>query len=194
MTRQNLSEIKSSDVQILFADLQKQLVARSKTTAPGTLSLSAAVLAQLAKLFQLPAILSVVPEAEQAPELLPELAEQTRNDPQFLRISASPFLDGATREALASSGRKTLIIAGFATEAVVLHAVIGAINAGYHVYVPVDACGGMSERTEAAAFRQIEAVGGVTTSTVTLATALAPDFSTEMGKAMLNILQPLRLA
>jgi len=36
----------------------------------------------------------------------------------------------------------------------------------------VDACGGKSERTEAAAFRQIEAVGGVTT----LATALAPDF------------------
>lgn len=192
MTRQNLSEIKSSDVQILFADLQKQIVARSKTTAPDTLSQSAAVLAQLAKLFQLPVILSVVPEAEQAPELLPELAEQTRNEPQFFRISASPFLDGATREALASSGRKTLIIAGFATEAVVLHAVIGAINAGYHEYVPVDACGGMSERTEAAAFRQIEAVGGVTTSTVTLATALAPDYSTEMGKAMLTILQPLR--
>ena len=80
MTRQNLSEIKSSDVQILFADLQKQLVARSKTTAPDTLSQSAAVLAQLAKLFQLPVILSVVPEAEQAPELIPELAEQTRNE------------------------------------------------------------------------------------------------------------------
>jgi hypothetical protein len=47
----------------------------------------------------------------------------------------------------------------------------------------------MSGRTEAAAFRQIEAVGGVTTSTANLATALAPDFSTEMGKAMLNILR-----
>ena len=62
------------------------------------------------------------------------------------------------------------------------------------MYVPVDACGGISERTEAAALRQIEAVGGITTSTVTLATALAPDFSTEMGKAMFNILQPLLLA
>ncbi len=34
MTRQNLSAIKSSAVQILFADVQKQIVARSKTTAP----------------------------------------------------------------------------------------------------------------------------------------------------------------
>jgi nicotinamidase-related amidase len=194
MTRQNLSEIKSSDVQILFADLQKQMVAHSKTTAPDALSRSAAALAQLAKLFQLPVILSVVPEAKPGPELLPELAEQTSNDPQFLRVVASPFQDGATREALAASGRKTLIIAGFATEAVVLHAVMGAINEGYHVYVPVDACGGISERTEAAALRQIEAIGGVTTSTVTLATALAPDFSTEMGKAMFTILQPLLLA
>jgi hypothetical protein len=32
------------------------------------------------------------------------------------------------------------------------------------------------------------------TSTVTLATALAPDFLTEMGKGMFNILQQLRLA
>jgi hypothetical protein len=45
MTRQNLNEIKSSDVQILFADVQKQIVARSKTTVPDTLSQSAAVLA-----------------------------------------------------------------------------------------------------------------------------------------------------
>jgi hypothetical protein len=41
--------------------------------------------------------------------------------------------------------------------------------------VPVDACGGMSSRTEDAAFRQIEANGGVTTSVVTLVTALTPD-------------------
>jgi len=33
-----------------------------------------------------------------------------------------------------------------------------------------------------AAFRQIEAAGGVTTSVVTLVTALVPDFSTDLGK------------
>jgi Isochorismatase family len=76
----------------------------------------------------------------------------------------------------------------------VIHGVRDAIAAGYQVYVPVDACGGMSSRTEDAAFRQIEAAGGVTTSVVTLVTALAPDFSTDLGKKAFGILQSLRLA
>jgi nicotinamidase-related amidase len=39
------------------------------------------------------------------------------------------------------------VISGFATEVVVVHAVLSAIEAGYRAYVPVDACGGLSERT-----------------------------------------------
>jgi len=69
---------------------------------------------------------------------------------------------------LGAAGRRTLVVSGFATEVVVLHAVRAAISAGCDVLVPVDACGGMSARTEDAAFRQIEAAGGVTTSLVGL--------------------------
>jgi nicotinamidase-related amidase len=181
-------------VQVLFADLQPQIVARSKTNAPDALARSAAVLAQVARLLHLPMHLSVVPEGGQRPELIPELAWETEGVAQYQRLSASPFLDEATRAAIAATGRQHLVIAGFATEAVVLHGVLDAIAAGYQVYVPVDACGGMSSRTEDAAFRQIEAAGGVTTSVVTLVTALAPDFSTDLGKKAFGILQSLRLA
>jgi hypothetical protein len=52
----------------------------------------------------------------------------------------------------------------------------------------------MSSRTEDATFRQIEAAGGVTTSVVTLVTALVPDFSTDLGGKAFGILQSLRLA
>ena len=116
--------------------------------------------------------LSVVPEGGQRPELIPELARETEGVAQHSRVTASPFLDEATRAAIAATGRQHLIIAGFATEVVVLHAVRDAIATGYRAYVPVDACGGMSSRTEEAAFRQVEAAGGVTTSVVTLVTAL----------------------
>jgi nicotinamidase-related amidase len=109
-------------------------------------------------------------------------------------VSASPFLDEATRAAIAATGRQHLIIAGFATEVVVLHAVRDALAAGYRVLAPVDACGGMSSRTEDAAFRQIEAAGGITTSVVTLVTAMVPDVSTDLGLQALEILQLLRLA
>jgi hypothetical protein len=163
---QNPCHLEPADVQLLFADLQTRIVARSKTTEPKALRLAACVLAQLARAFSLPVTISTVPEGEDAPELIPELAKEADGAPQFLRTGASPFLDKKTKMALNSHGRKTLVICGFATEVVVLHAVTGAIEAGYRALVPVDACGGMSERTEAAALRQIEAFGGEVTSTL----------------------------
>jgi hypothetical protein len=51
----------------------------------------------------------------------------------------------------------------------------------------------MSERTEVAALRQIEADGAITTSVVSIATKLAPDFTTHLGKELFNIVQRLRL-
>src|SRR5262249_41182806 len=175
-------------VQVLFADLQPQMVARSKTNTPDALARSAAVLARVARLLHLPVHLSVVPEGGQPPECIPELARETEGVAQHPRISFSPFLDEATRAEIAATGRQHLIIAGFTTEVVVLHAVRDALAAGYRVHVPVDACGGMSSRTKDAAFRQIEAAGGVTTSVVTLVTALVPDVSTDLGPRAFEIL------
>ena len=47
---------------------------------------------------------------------------------------------------------------------------------------------------EAAAFRQIEAAGGVTTSVVRLVTSLAPNFAAAPGQEAFAALQSLRLA
>lgn len=182
-----------STVQILFADLQPPIVARSKTNPPQNLSRAASVLAQCARLLGVPVHHSVVPEGGKAPEVLPDLAKETAGAPQFVRMTADPFLDPQTREAIDAVKRPVLVIAGFATEAVVLHAALSALKSDYRVQVPVDACGGPSARTEDAAFRQIEAAGGVTTSVVTLVTALAPDFSTDLGGKAFGILQSLRL-
>src|SRR5258708_38966102 len=147
-------------VQVLFADLQSQIVARSKTNTPDALARSAAVLAQVARLLQLPMRLSVVPEGGLRPELIPELARETDGVAQYPRVSASPFLDEATRAAIAATGRQHLVIAGFATEAVGLHSVRGAVAAGDRVHVPGDACGGVSSRPEGAGVRRSGGAGG----------------------------------
>ena len=180
-------------VQVLFADLQPSIVARSKTNSPTALAASAGVLAEVAGLLGLPAHFSVVPDGGKPPVLIPELAQRAGNAALLPRMSASPFLDVATCSALTATRRKTLVVAGFATEVVVLHAVRMAIAAGYQVLVPVDACGGMSARTEDAAFRQIEAAGGITTAVVSLVTSLAPEFSASPGQQAFAALQALRL-
>jgi hypothetical protein len=185
-------QLSTDSAQLLLCDLQPQIVARSKTIEPDTLGKSAGVLLEVARLFSLPTTLSVVPEGDKAPELISELRGSGFAQ-EKLRASASPFLDEATKNLLAQSRRKVLIIGGFATEAVVLHAVLDACAQGYEVLVPVDVCGGMSERTEQAALRQIIAAGAITTSVVSIATKLAPDFTTDLGKDLFNIVQRLRL-
>jgi nicotinamidase-related amidase len=189
-------QLSTESAQVLFCDLQNQIVARSKTTEPDVLRQSAGVLLQLANLFGLPATLSVVPEQEKAPESIPELRDHLHNEgfaAEKLRASASPFLDPATVQRLAETDRKVLILAGFVTEVVVLHAALDARKQGYQVIVAVDACGGMSERTEQAAVSQLEGAGVLISSVVSVATKLAPDFTTEKGKQMFALLQQLRL-
>jgi hypothetical protein len=186
-------QLSTDSAQLLLCDLQPEIVARSKTIDPDVLSKSAGVLMEVAKLFSLPTTLSVVPEGDKAPELISELRGSDFAQ-EKLRASASPFLDEATKNLLAQSRRKVLIIGGFATEAVVLHAVLDARAQGYDVLVPVDVCGGMSERTEQAALRQIIAAGAITTSVVSIATKLAPDFTTDLGKDLFNVVQRLRLS
>jgi hypothetical protein len=182
-----------ADVQILFADLQPSIIARSRTNPPAALARSAGVLAEVGRLLGLPLHFSVVPDAGQEPELIPELAAHVEAAKLLPRISASPFLDLATSQSLAATNRGTLIICGFATEVVVLHAARAAPASGYRVLIPVDACGGMSVRTEDATFRQVEAAGAVTTSVVGIVTAMVPDFSSAPGQQAFEMLQKLRL-
>jgi Isochorismatase family len=186
-------QLSTDSAQLLLCDLQPDIVARSKTIDRDVLIKSAGVLLEIAKLFSLPTTLSVVPEGDKAPELISELRGSGFAQ-EKLRASASPFLDEATKNLLAQSGRQVLIIGGFATEAVVLHAVLDARAQGYDVLVPVDVCGGMSERTEQAALSQITAAGAITTSVVSIATKLAPDFTTDRGKDLFNVVQRLRLS
>jgi nicotinamidase-related amidase len=185
-------QLSADSAQLLLCDLQPEIVARSKTIDRNVLSKSAGVLLEIARLFSLPTILSVVPEGHGAPELISELRGNGFAQ-EKLRTSASPFWDEATKNLLAQSSRKVLIICGFVTEAVVLHAVLDARAQGYKVLVPVDVCGGLSERTEQAALRQMISAGAITTSVVSIGTKLAPDFTTNRGMDLFNIVQRLRL-
>jgi len=185
-------QLSIDSAQLLLCDLQPEIIARGRTIDRDALSKSAGVLLEIAKLFSLPTTLRVVTEGDKAPELISELRGSGFAQ-EKLRASASPFFDVATKNLLAQSRRKVLIIGGFATESVVLHAVLDARAQAYEVLVPVDVCGGMSERTEQAALRQIIAAGAITTSVVSIATKLAPDFTTDLGKDIFNIVQRLRL-
>jgi hypothetical protein len=187
-------QLSSETAQVLFCDLQKDIVKHSETTPARALSSAARALLQLAKLFSLPTIISMVPDGNNPPQVIAELSGIGGFAPEMLRATASLFGDAATTQAIARSGRKVLIVAGFMMEAVVLNTVLDALALGYEVIVAVDACGSPSARTEQAVLRQMESAGVITTSVVSIGTKLSPDFSTDPGKQIFEIVQGIKAA
>jgi hypothetical protein len=181
----------TADIQLLFADLQPELVAGSRTQAPERLALAAGVLARVGAILGWPMTFSVTSHGGKPANVIPELAGHSTAANTFWRGPAGPFLDPSTVHALAGHGRRTIVLAGFASEVVVLHAALDALAAGYSVQAPLDAIGGMTERTEQAAIRQIEQAGGVTTSIWTLVSRVEPDFQNSPGREAFLAMQQL---
>ncbi len=175
------SRILATDAIVLFADLQFGIADLPLTVSPERLRKGVLALAKLAKLFEIPAIAAVV-AGDGTGNLIPEIEQGYGAIQVFTRTTADSFRNDAIVEKLASFGRKTLLISGVATELAVSLPAMSALGAGYRTYVVVDACGGISERTEQAAIHRIEAAGGLVTSAFTLAGELAGDFREERGQ------------
>jgi nicotinamidase-related amidase len=185
-------EVNPQDVQILFVDMQHELTKASKSNAPAALAANATVLAEVARLLGLPMIYSLVPVAGNAGRLMNELQPYSNEKNTFDRILAGSFTDHSMVAALAQHRRKTLVVSGYATEVAVLQTALAARKAGYRVFIPVDAVGSPSARTESAVLRQMELAGAVPTSVMSLAAQLAPDFSKEPGRSVLATFNRLR--
>ncbi len=170
---------------VLFLDLQEEIVKNSRTVPLERLRRTSGALAKLVALHKLPVLLSAVPPGG---AFLDVVLTPLQTPQVHMRTQTTAFADTALVNDLRASGRNVVILAGVASEIVVLRTALDALAAGYEVQVAVDACGGVDPRTEDAAWRRIVASGGVTTSFVTLAAEMAGDFTTELGGATLGII------
>ena len=168
----------TSDRAILFLDLQANIVKNSRTVDAESLAKHATVLAKLAALHRIPAFISSVPPGgDFAPSILEALGQKAQP-----RTFTSAFGDDELVADLKASGRRTLILSGVVSEMVVQQTALDALGAGYDVLVAVDACGGISDRTEDAAWRRISGAGGSLTSVATFGGELAGDLTSDIGK------------
>ncbi len=185
MTKQ---AIDPRDTLVLFADLQEGIVELTKTQPLARLKKSVHALAKLASILDLPILVSGVAAEDGSPaKMLPEIAEGYGKYPIHHRTTANSLLNEDILKAIKTSGRKTLLISGVATElAVQLPAVTAAEN-GLRAFVVLDACGGASDRTEQAALTRIGHAGGSTVSVLTLAGELAGDFRTPAAQKAIGV-------
>ncbi|MEV4110203.1 isochorismatase family protein [Nonomuraea sp. NPDC049695] len=175
-----------SSVQLVFADLQDSIVEISATNPAASIRRSVKVLAGLAPALGIPFTVSAAPRPGG-----PGVIEEVPDAEPYVRTGPSCWDDTAWRETVLATGRRTLAVCGVTTEIVVLRTALDALADGLAVQVLVDACGGMTARTEDAALRQIEAAGGVVTSVAGFAADMVRDFTTPTGRQVIAALHGL---
>jgi nicotinamidase-related amidase len=189
------SRIDPRDALLLFVDLQAGIVELSRTVSVDRLKQGVLGLAKLAKIFGMPSIVSGVPGQDgAAPQMIPQIAEGIGGYSVHQRTTADSFRNDGIVAAMQATGRKTLLISGVSSEVAVQLPALTAADMGYRVFVVVDACSGMSERTEQAAIERIIKAGGTTVSVMTLAGELAGDFRTAEAQAAIGILYEMAAA
>jgi Isochorismatase family len=189
------SRIDPHDTVILFVDLQAGIVELSRTVSVDRLQKGVLGLSKVGKIFGIPAIISgVAGQDGVAPKMIPQIAEGMGGYSLHQRATADSFRNDAITAAVKATGRKTLLISGVSTEVAVQLPALTATDMGYRVFIVIDACSGMSERTEEAAIRRIIKAGGDTVSVMTLAGELAGDFRTAEAQLAIGILYEMAAA
>jgi nicotinamidase-related amidase len=184
----NTQTIDPKDCLVLFADLQEGIIELARTVPPERLRKGVRALAKLAKILDMPIIVSAVAgEGGQSARITPEIESEWGKYPIHHRTIANSLLNEEILAAIKRTERRTLLIAGVATELAVQLPATTAAGLGLRAVVVVDACGGISERTEQAALGRIAQAGGTMTCVMTLAGELAGDFRQPAAQAAIGV-------
>jgi hypothetical protein len=97
------------------------------------------------------------------------------------RTSMNAFEDPAFREAVKSTGRKRLIIAGLHTEICLTFATVQALKDGYEVLYVTDAVGGRSQVAHRTAIERLAHAGAVPTTALAVTTELFRDWASALA-------------
>lgn len=145
---------------VLLVDHQTGLLSLVRDIEPDRFKNNVLALADLAKYFQLPTILTTSFESGPNGPLVPELKELFPTAPYIARPGNINAWDNEEFvAAVRNSGRRQLIIAGVVTEVCVAFPALSAIEAGFDVFVVTDASGTFNEVTRHSAWDRMSRAG-----------------------------------
>ncbi len=145
---------------VLLVDHQAGLLSLVRDIDPDKFKNNVLALADLAKYFKLPTILTTSFEDGPNGPLVPELKEIFPKAPFIPRPGQINAWDNEDFvKAVKATGRKQLIIAGVVTEVCVAFPALSAIAEGYEVFVVTDASGTFNEITRHSAWNRMSEAG-----------------------------------
>jgi hypothetical protein len=176
-------KVSCENVVIVLADLQPEIIVNSKTNDEASLRKAASVLAETAGKLNIPIFNSLVPLG---PGIVSKTISELGDGSTKLRSTFGVFDDEDSRKIIAAYNRPVIVIGGILSEVAVIEAARGALREGYTVQVLVDVCGGMSERTENAVFRQLESDGVTLSCVSSFLACMAPHLNDQRGSIVLS--------
>lgn len=149
-----------SEAAVLLVDHQSGLCNIVGDFGPDDFKNNVLALADAAKYFQLPTILTTSFESGPNGPLVPELKEIFPDSPCIARPGQINAWDNEDFvKAVKATGRRQLIIAGVVTEVCVAFPALSALEDGYEVFVVADASGTFNQTTREAAWHRMQAAG-----------------------------------
>jgi nicotinamidase-related amidase len=144
----------------LLVDHQSGLISLVQDFSPGEFKNNVLALADVAKFFELPTILTTSFEDGPNGPIVPELKETFPDAPFIARPGQINAWDNEDFvNAIKQTGRKQLIIAGVVTDVCVAFPALSAIEAGYDVFVVTDASGTFNSSVRDAAWTRMSQAG-----------------------------------
>ncbi|MNX49766.1 nicotinamidase/pyrazinamidase [compost metagenome] len=163
---------------LIIIDYQKVQVNSIASMDRQLLINNIASLAKMAKVYDMPIILSTVNvETGFNTETIPQLKRELDGVPSYDRTTINSWEDKEFLEAVKATGRKKLIMTALWTEACLSFPALDALKEGYEVYPVVDAVGGTSVAAHDAALRRMEQAGAQPVSVAQLFCELQRDWA-----------------
>lgn len=145
---------------VLLVDHQTGLLSLVRDIDPDRFKNNVLALADMAKYFNLPTILTTSFEEGPNGPLVPELKELFPDAPYIARPGQINAWDNEDFvNAVKATGKKQLIIAGVVTEVCVAFPALSALEEGFEVFVITDASGTFNELTRDSAWDRMSNAG-----------------------------------
>lgn len=154
------NRLDKNDVALLMVDHQSGLLSLVRDFSPDDFKNNVLALADIAKFFDIPTILTTSFEDGPNGPMVPELKEMFPDAPYFPRPGQINCWDNEDFvKAVKATGKKQLLIAGVVTDVCVAFPTLSALEEGYEVFVVTDASGTFNQTTRDASWSRMEQAG-----------------------------------
>ncbi len=190
-TPQISSRFSAEDSVLLLIDHQVGTMQLIKNIDSELTARQSIALAKMAKILNMPVVITSSQEDHAQGPILPEIAE-VLPEAHAARVRRPGVVNAWAypdfRNAGLATGRKKLIMAGVTTDVCLIFPAIDAVLEGFAVQAVMDASGSPSDLSEEFSRQRMHDAGVVLTATNTLMAEIAKDWSTPTGQQLIGLL------